>query len=212
MNEYSEKGISREISVYLFENLQGRFNEKGIGSDDEKVFSPDDPRKDLCSYIEISMDYISSEHKSLEKGLIYRFYLGEDRNSLDVERNCHYRITVCPEDDGLKGDGWRVDKEDIVKIEPVSFTCWPESYIRGDIGDRIHIGCTFTPSYAPFDVGLEYMMDDKKEGIYDFEIDEDGHGAVLTLTGPGRGLIYMEAGEPVNEAAMWIIEVNLPGS
>ena len=56
------------------------------------------------------------------------------------------------------------------------------------------------------------MMDDKKEGIYDFEIDEDGHGAVLTLTGPGRGLIYMEAGEPVNEAAMWIIEVNLPGS
>lgn len=212
MNEYSEKGISKDISVYLFENLQGRFNEKGIGSDDEKVFSPDDPRKDLCSYIEISMDYISSEHKSLDKGLIYRFYLGEDRNSLDVERNCHYRITVCPEDDGLKGDGWRVDKEDIVKIEPVSFTSWPESYIRGDIGDRIHIGCTFTPSYAPFDVGLEYMMDDKKEGIYDFEIDEDGHGAVLTLTGPGRGLIYMEAGEPVNEAAMWIIEVNLPGS
>ena len=113
MNEYSEKGISREISVYLFENLQGRFNEKGIGSDDEKVFSPDDPRKDLCSYIEISMDYISSEYKSLDKGLIYRFYLGEDRNSLDVERNCHYRITVCPEDDGLKGDGWRVDKEDL---------------------------------------------------------------------------------------------------
>ena len=56
------------------------------------------------------------------------------------------------------------------------------------------------------------MIDDRNEGIYDFEIDEDGHGAVLTLTGPGRGLIYMEVGEPVNEAAMWIIEVNLPDS
>ena len=55
------------------------------------------------------------------------------------------------------------------------------------------------------------MKDDKETGIYDYEIDEDGHGAILTLTGPGRGLIYMEVGEPVNEAALWIIEVNLPG-
>ena len=54
------------------------------------------------------------------------------------------------------------------------------------------------------------MEDDRKEGIYDYEIDEDGYGATLTLTGPGRGLIYMEAGDPVNEAALFIIEVNLP--
>jgi hypothetical protein len=54
------------------------------------------------------------------------------------------------------------------------------------------------------------MEDDKAEGIYDYEIDDDGHGATLTLTGPGRGLIYMEAGEPINDAALFIIEVNLP--
>ena len=54
------------------------------------------------------------------------------------------------------------------------------------------------------------MEDDKAEGIYDYEIDEDGRGAVLTLTGPGRGLIYMEAGDPINDAALFIIEVNLP--
>ena len=54
------------------------------------------------------------------------------------------------------------------------------------------------------------MADDKAEGIYDYKIDEDGHGATLTLTGPGRGLIYMEAGDPINEAALFIIEVNLP--
>ena len=50
------------------------------------------------------------ELASKETPLIYRFYLGENLNSLDVERNCHYQITICPEDDGLKGDGWRVDK------------------------------------------------------------------------------------------------------
>ena len=54
------------------------------------------------------------------------------------------------------------------------------------------------------------MEDDKAEGLYDYVIDEDGHGAVLTLTGPGRGLIYMEAGEPVNDAALFLIEINLP--
>ena len=46
--------------------------------------------------------------------------------------------------------------------------------------------------------------------FYDYEIDEDGRGAVLTLTGPGCGLIYMEAGDPINDAALFIIEVNLP--
>jgi hypothetical protein len=54
------------------------------------------------------------------------------------------------------------------------------------------------------------MEDDKAEGIYDYVVDEDGHGATLTLTGPGTGLIYMEAGEPVNDSALFIIEVNMP--
>ena len=54
------------------------------------------------------------------------------------------------------------------------------------------------------------MEDDRERGIYDYIIDEDGHGAILTLKGPGRGLIYMEAGHPVNDAALFIIEVNQP--
>jgi hypothetical protein len=54
------------------------------------------------------------------------------------------------------------------------------------------------------------MENDKKEGIYDYVIDDDRHGAVITLTGPGSGLIYMSAGYPVNESALWFIEVNQP--
>ena len=54
------------------------------------------------------------------------------------------------------------------------------------------------------------MADDKAAGIYDYEIDPDGLGAVLTLTGPGRGWIYMEAGEPIDDGALFVIEVDLP--
>lgn len=210
LNEIARSGISKDISVYMLENMQGKFSESDIQEDSEKIIDAYDPRTEVCSYIEISMDYLSEDWRSVGKGLIYRFYLGEDRNNLDVERNCHYRITIRPENDGLSEDSWRVDKSDIKPQEPVSFSYWPEGYIRGDIGDQVHIGCSFTPSYAPFDVGLEYMMDDKAAGIYDYVIDEDGHGATLTFTGPGSGLIYMEAGEPVNEAALWVIEVNQP--
>ena len=212
LNQMAETGISRTISLYMLENLQGNFSEVPIDKDSCKIFDKHDPRREICSYIEVEMDYLSPDWKSIGQGLIYRFYLGENRNNLDVERNCHYRISICPKDDGLSEDSWRVDKSSIYATGPVSFSSWPDSYIRGNIGDKIHIGCTFTPAYAPFDVGLEYMEEDKARGIYDFEIDSDGHGATLTLTGPGRGLIYMEAGDPVNEAAMWIIEVNLPDS
>ena len=103
-----------------------------------------------------------------------------------------------------------MDKTGIADRGPVTFAAYPESYIRGDIGDRIHIWCEFSPPQAPFDVGVSYMEDDKAEGIYDYELDQDGHGAVLTLTGPGSGLIYMEAGDPINESALFVIEVNLP--
>jgi hypothetical protein len=196
--------------IYMLENIQGQFSDTPISEDSEKAFDDYDPRRETCSYIELDIDYLSSDKASKDGYLKYRFYLGEDRNDLSIERNCHYQITVTPEDDGLKEDSWRVDKSCITSILPPTFSYYPESYIRGDIGDVIHLGCNFTPEDAPFDVGLEYMQNDKKEGIYDYVIDEDGHGAVITLTGPGSGLIYMSVGPPVNEAALWFIEVNQP--
>ena len=201
--------VSGSVDLYMLENMQGDIYPE-ISQDQEKVFSPDDPRSSTCSYVELELEYMSDTKYSVSGNLIYRFYLGDGRNNLDVERNCHYTITVRPEDDGLSGDGWRVDKTGITDRGPVTFAAYPESYIRGDIGDKIHVWCEFTPAHAPFDVGVSYMEEDKAEGIYDYEIDPDGHGAVLTLTGPGTGLIYMEAGDPVNEAALFVIEVNLP--
>lgn len=208
LNTLGPDDLSGVVSLYMLENIQGDIKEP-IDEDSEKVFGEQDHRKDVCSYIEMDIEYLSHEKYS-QSPLVYRFYLGDSRTNLDVERNCHYRITVCPENDGLKGDGWRVDKSGIYDLGPTYFKSYPTPYIRGKIGDKVHIGCIFSPAHTPFDVGESYMKDDKETGIYDYEIDPDGHGAVLTLTGPGRGWIYMEAGEPVNDGALFVIEVDLP--
>ena len=210
LNTEDSKRMSDEVSLYMLENMQGRFSENGIDSDEDKIFEDYDKRQKICSYVEIGLEYSSPAWTSMTGPLIYRFYLGEDRNSLDVERNCHYHITVSPEDDGLKENSWRVDKTGLQYTGETSLVKYPSGYINGNIGDRIHLGCIVTPSHAPIDIGREYLEDDKAEGIYDYEIDTDGHGVTLQLTGPGTGLVYMEAGDPINEAALFIIEVNLP--
>ena len=208
LNTLTKDDLSGTVSLYMLENMQGDMPESPA-SDSEKVFDEQDHRRDVCSYIEMDIEYLSYEKYS-ESPLVYRFYLGDSRTNLDVERNCHYRITVCPEDDGLNGDGWRVDKSGLTDLGPTYFKSYPTPYIRGKIGDKVHIGCILSPPNTPFDVGEDYMKDDQKTGIYDYEIDPDGHGAVLTLTGPGRGWIYMEAGEPINDGALFMIEVDLP--
>ena len=208
LNTIRQDDISGTVTLYMLENMQGDI-EGPIDSDAEKVFGEQDHRRDICSYIEMDIEYLSHEKYS-ERPLVYRFYLGDSRTNLDVERNCHYMITVCPEDDGLKGDGWRVDKSGISDLGPTYIKPYPSQYVRGKIGDKVHIGCKVSPQNTPFDVGEDYMKDDNKTGIYDYEIDPDGHGAVLTLTGPGRGWIYMEAGAPVDRGVLFVIEVDLP--
>lgn len=200
---------SGEVSLYMLENMQGEFAAHDI-EDCEKVLDEDDPRAGTCSYIELGIDYMSDEHYSYGGCLIYRFLLGESAEDLNIERNCHYRITITPEDDGLADSGWRVDKDALLPVGVPGLKGHPASYIRGDIGDTVHIWCEVNPLFAPFDVGLDYLEADRETGIYEYDIDEDGYGATLTLTGPGTGLIYMEAGPPVNDAALFVIEVNQP--
>lgn len=289
LNRSGQGGLSGEVSLYMLENMQGDFPWE-IGEDEEKVFDDDDPRASVCSYIEIEADYRSDTHFS-RTGLIYRFYLGDGLDNLDVERNCHYHITVSPEDDGLSGSGWRVDKTGLgkfvsnisipeniemtykgetrqidlqiipsdasdksvrwkssdtkvatvsqdgtvtatgegdcmltctaadgsgttatcgihVEFAPPYFRMYPGDYIEGKVGDKIHIWCEFFPPNAPFDPGMEELNYDKGRGIYDYKLDENGHGVTLTLKNPGTGIVYMTAGAPVNESGMVIVVVN----
>ena len=210
LNGKFNNSTSGSIDVYMLENMQGAFSENGITADQDKVFKDSDSRTQTCSYIELFFDYASPTWISNDGPLKYRFYLGADRNNLDIERNCHYKITVCPKDDGIGEDGWRVDKSNLHYVGTTLMEQYPSDYIRGNIGEKIHIGCRITPPHAPFDIGLDYLEYDKERGIYEYEIDPDGHGVTLTLTGAGTGLIYMEAGYPINDTALFLIEVNLP--
>ena len=290
LNRTGQGGRSGEVSLFMLENMQGDFPYE-IEEDEEKVLDEEDVLSDVSSYIEIEMEYRSSRHFSTDRNLIYRFYLGEGLDDLNVERNCHYHITVTPEDGGLSGNGWRVDKTGIgtyvnqiilsetdfilrykgqenlleaeilpaeasnhtviwkssddsiatvdadgnvtaihegscsirctaadgsgatsectahVRFDPPFFIMYPGSYISGHVGDSIHIWCEFFPPNARFDPGYEELDFDKSRGIYDYTIDENGHGVTLSLKKPGTGIVYMSAGEPVKESGMTIVEV-----
>lgn len=209
LNRNVSDGLSGTVSLYMFENMQGKLHEHDITDDADKVFGRNDPRQEVCSYVEIGIDYISSTVYSAGGPLLYRFYLGEDRNSLDIERNSHYRITVIPEDDGLSENSWRIDKSGLEAMEGKTlFEMSPSGYIRGNIGEQLSVRCVCFPPDAPFDIGVEELEFDRDRGIYDYSIDSDGKGVTLTLKNPGTGIIYMSAGEPVNETGILVVEVN----
>ncbi len=204
LNHALEDGLSPEISLYMLENMQGSFPSE-IGSDSEKVFDASDRMSELCSYVELEFEYAAPGQTGGNGPLKYRFYLGETRNDLNVERNCHYHITVTPQGDGLDGDGWRVDKTEL--SYGVSFKMEPEGYLEAAVGETVHIRCTFSPPGAPFDIGMEELEEDRARGIYDYAVDADGKGVTLTLRGKGTGMVYMSAGAPVNRSGLLYIEV-----
>lgn len=211
LNKNAGGGISSSLSLFMLENMQGRIGNGTISSDSDKILDKNDIRTGTASFLEIEIDYSSSRWFTTSDPLVYRLYLGENRNSLDVERNCHYNITVIPENDGLAGDGWRVDKSGMESRDGTPFfEMVPSGYMQGNIGDTVSVRCNFHPSDADFDIGLEELEYDKERGIYDYIVDEDGRGVTLILRSQGRGILYMSAGTPINETGMLVIEVNKP--
>lgn len=205
LNTIRSTGISDAVSLYMLENMQGDFPHP-IGEDEEKIFDSSDPQAEVCSFIEMEIFYRSSQLISYDSNLRYRFYLGDGLDNLDIERNCHYHITVSPEDDGLSSGGWRVDKSGIGPSTPV-FNMLPGNYVEGHVGDTIRVWCECYPRTAPFDPGYDELYYDKSRGIYDFKVDEDMHGVTLYLKKAGTGIIYMSAGEPISRSGMVIVSV-----
>lgn len=210
MNLEDRSGRSGKLQLYMLENMQGNPADLDPKNDRDKIFEEGDFRQKICSFLEIQFKYLSYDHFSHEGPLIYRFYLGDSLDNMDVERNCRYNIRITPEGSGLSEESWRVDKTYIQEFGESRLAYFPESYIRGDIGDTLHLYCEFYPPHAPFKIDIEELEYDRSQGIYDYIIDEDGRGVRLILTGPGTGIVLMEAGDPVNDYALWIVEVNLP--
>ncbi len=195
------------VDLYILENIQGEIHNPE-NSANGKYFKNDDPKALYTSYVEIEMDYKSKFYQTSDKRLKYRFYLGENHRDINVERNSHYKITICPTNDGLDGNSWRIDKSGLEEInQAVFFNVYPSSYIKSYVGEDVYVWCEYSPSYASFDIGLEELEFDKARGIYDYTIDDNGKGVTLHLKKPGSGILYFSFGHPINDSAMVYVEV-----
>lgn len=175
-----DKGRSGAVVLYMFENYE--YN---------------------SSWIELNMDYRSSTLFSGDGGLKYRFRTGGENSR--IERNCCYNVTVRPAGDGLGKEGWSIDKESL--SQNTRFSMKPDGYLEVDVGDRINVRCDFYPETAPFEINRDNLENDRETGIYKYAIDKDGHGVTLDITGYGVGMVYMEAGPPINDAGLLYIHV-----
>ena len=116
LNRDKEPGVSKEVSVYMFENMNGDLLPEAV-KDKDKVLDKMPYMAEICSYIEIKAEYISPSFTNLPGDyLIYRFYLGAGKGNFDIKRNCHYKYTIRPEGSGLDENSWRVDIQGLKKI------------------------------------------------------------------------------------------------
>lgn len=105
-------------AMFLYENMQGdseddKTNKEQQPGNDGFVIGADDMKDNMPygSYIEVEAYYerkLTANEKSHGK-LIYRFMLGKDTKcNFDVERNHHYKLTLCPRGYGNDVD-WHIE-------------------------------------------------------------------------------------------------------
>lgn len=102
------------VPLFMFENKQGKY---GLNGDEIKK-DPDPKKKDFCSYLEVTADYLytpqnpGENQKYISGPIKYRLYLGENiTNDFNVNRNNHYQVTLSLTGmGGLVEDG-KTDKD-----------------------------------------------------------------------------------------------------
>lgn len=105
-------------SLFLYENMQGdhdtpKNNKEQDAGPDGTVVGASDMKDNVKygSYIEVEAYYerIRANNDKSEGKLIYRFMLGKDiYKNFDVERNYHYKLTLCPRGYGNDVD-WHIE-------------------------------------------------------------------------------------------------------
>jgi len=206
LNRDRSLGESETVSFYLLENCQGTLLEH-ILTDSGKVFT-DGRYAQVCSYLEIKAEYYSdSYYTRAGENLIYRFYLGENRNNFDVCRNTVYTISVRPQGDGLSEDSWRVDKSGLQAR--THFMLHPAAYNECRSGEHFHLWCEILPSDTPLYIEpLAYDDDERVAALYDYSIDADGHGLTIHTKKGGSAVVYFRAGPPVNRDTLAMLVID----
>ena len=85
---------------------------------------------------------------------------------------------------------------------------YPGQYITGTNGEKIHVWVEVSPEDTPVVFSRDDLDFDVERGIYDYDMDPDGKGVVLTLKENGTGMFTVDAGSPVNDGFLVIVVVN----
>ena len=207
LNREESLGMSGTCHFYLLENCQGDLLEN-VTTDQGKVFQ-NSLYQEVCSYIEIKADYRSPLWNSRSDSfLIYRFYLGENLNNFDVERNVCYQISVRPEGDGLREDSWRVDKSGLEPADK-AFILHPAAYNECRSGEDFHLWCEVRPAGTPMTIDpLAHDTDPRVQEVFDYTVDDDGYGLTLHTKKGGTAVVYFKAGPPVNRDTLALVVVD----
>ena len=207
LNVRTGSGLSGTLDLYLLENVQGQLLEPPVDPKD-KVLPDGSPKKNVCSFVELHIDYTSDDWSGdIDHFLIYRFYLGEGPTDFSVRRGAHYHYTVTPEDDGLQGHPWRVDKSGLTVRK--RFDLHPAAYNECSSSESFHIWCDVSPSTTPMTIEPVAWDDDERVAdLYSYDIDPDGFGITIHPRKGGSALVYFSAGPPVNRDTLALLVID----
>ena len=207
LNVRTGSGKSGTLDLYLLENVQGQLLEPPVDPK-EKVLPDGSPRKNVCSYIELHIDYASDDWSSdIDHYLIYRFYLGEGTTDFSVRRGAHYCYIVTPEGDGLQGHPWRIDKSGLTVRK--RFDLHPAAYNECSSSESFHIWCDVSPSTTPMNIEPVAWDDDKRvNALFDYDIDTNGFGITIHPHKGGTALVYFSAGPPINRDTLALLVID----
>lgn len=207
LNVLTGSGKSGTLELYLLENAQGQLLEPPVDPRD-KVLPDGSPKKNVCSYIELHIDYTSDDWTSdIDHFLVYRFYPGESTTDFSIRRGAHYQYTVTPEGDGLQGHPWRIDKSGLSVRK--RFDLHPAAYNECSSSESFHIWCDVSPSTTPMTIEPVAWDDDERVAdLYSYDIDPDGFGITIHPRKGGSALVYFSAGAPVNRDTLALLIID----
>ena len=132
------------LDFYIPENMQGDLLPENT---DQRSHIPPDEYKDLCTYIEFTVKYLSD--KMYDEDLIYRYYLHDGRllDNFDILRNTMYTCTTTFTGEGINEDSWRIDTSSLKKLV-TSIKILPDNLTFTELGKSHSLTSIVLPSDA----------------------------------------------------------------
>jgi len=136
--------FSSGVDFYLPENAQGDLLSSNI---DEKTHIPPAPYDGLCTFVELHVDYRSSEHYN--DSLVYRYYLHDGRrlDNFDLLRNTMYTCQTHFTGTGINEQTWRIDVSGMKDLV-TSITVSPSEKTFRDAGSTFRFSAAVLPASA----------------------------------------------------------------